>query len=168
MAETGIETSQKDATVESAESTDYETLYKAEVGNAKKLRKRAQEVEKQLDNMTATIKANEEQKMIEDGKLQEAYDSLKVEFNSLKKQNEESQSIVTKARQDLLDKVPEEEREALEPLPFDTLKLVVGKMTTIPAAQLPNTTPGVKQLVPDKPYAQMNEQERRAYHASKV
>ena len=153
---------------EQTETRDYESLFNAEVGNSKKLRKRAQEVEKQLESINLKIETQKEEKLIADGNLQELVDGLKADNKKMKAEQMESMSIVSKIRADLLNQVPEEEREALQDLPYNTLKLVVDKMTNIPASALPNTTPGVKEVVMDKPYGQMTEDERRAYHNAKV
>ena len=162
------ESGQAGQAAEQTETRDYESLFNAEVGNSKKLRKRAQEVEKQLESINLKIEAQKEEKLIADGNLQELVDGLKADNKKLKAEQMESMSIVSKIRADLLNQVPEEEREALQDLPYNTLKLVIDKMTNIPASALPNTTPGVKEVVMDKPYGQMTEDERRAYHNAKV
>jgi len=167
---TGIseESGQTGQTAEQSETRDFETLYNAEIGNSKKLRKRAQEVEKQLDSINVKLSDQKEAKLIEDGNLQELVDGLKADNKHLKAEQLESASIVSKIRANLLDQVAEEEREALQDLPFTTLKMVVEKMTSIPASALPNTTPGIKEVVMDKPYGQMTDDERRTYHNAKV
>jgi len=162
------EVDQGDQTAEPEGVRNYEALYNAEIGNSKKLRKRAQEVEKQLESINFKMDEEKDAKMIADGNLQGLVDGLKADNKKLKAEQMESLSIISKARADILNKVPEEEREALQDLPFDTLKLVVSKMTTIPASTLPNTTPGIKDVVMDKPYAAMNESERRAYHDAQI
>ena len=164
----GEETGQSGQPVGQEESRDYEAQYNAEVATAIKQRKRAQDAEKKLIDIQSKLEAKEEEKLIADGKLQEAYDSLKAENKRLKSEFSQSTEIVENVRASLMEKVPEEEREALEGLPFKTLKMVVEKMTTIPASALPNTTPGVKYEVPAKPYTEMSDAEKRQYHASKL
>lgn len=167
--ENGTATVQQDELANQSEERDTNTLLTAEINNSKKLRKRAQEAESKLEAINARLAKQEEEKMIQDGKLEELVASLKAENKTLKSKHDEAQGIISAERAKLLEQVPEEEREAFESLPFNTLKVMVNKLAQqIPASTLPNTNPAVKKVVSDKPLDQMTDSERRAWHADKL
>ena len=156
-------------TTTSVDSVDYEAQYNAEVSNAIKQRKRAQDAEAELSKIKDQQEKVRIKKLAEEGKLNEVVDTLKSQNEKLANELSQNTAIIDTMRQELLAKVPENEQETLKDLPFNTLKLVIDKISAKPKTDLPNTTPGVKTpIVPDKPNAQMTEAERRQYHTSLI
>ena len=163
------ETSSVEPTTTSGDSVDYEAQYNAEVSNAMKQRKRAQDAETELKKIQDVQEKARIKKLAEEGKLNEVVDSLKSQNEKLANELSQNTGIIDVMRQELLAKVSEDEQESLKDLPFNTLKMVIEKISAKTKADLPNTTPGLKTpAIPDKPYAQMTDAERRQYHTSIV
>ena len=82
------ETSSVEQTATQDESVDYEARYNAEVANAKKQRKRAQETEARLKKYTEAAEKAKMEKLAEEGKLTEVVDSLKSQNEKLTNKND--------------------------------------------------------------------------------
>ena len=163
------ESSSVEQTATQDASVDYETLYKAEIANAKKQRNRAQELEATLNKHNEATEKAKIQKLADDGKLSELVDTQKSQIDKLQGKLNENSSIVSALRDEMLASIPEEEQESLKDLPFKALKLVVDKISVKNKTNLPNTTPAVKApVIPNKPYAEMTDNERSAYHTEMI
>ena len=140
------------------ESVDYKTLYLEEVQNAKKLRKRAQDAE---ETVQVTTKERETQK-VKQMKEQEKYKEL---YESVAPFKEKWETHESKRREALLSKLPEEDRESLGQKDLDTLEYIVDLKTASKPSNIGHQ-PGLPRAnhIPEKSYADMNHDERRAYH----
>ena len=100
------------------ESVDYKALYLDEVQNAKKLRKRSQDAESKLSDIT---KKQETQK-VKDMQEQERYKEL---YESVAPFKEKWETYESSRREALLSKLPEEDRESMSSKDIDTLEYIV-------------------------------------------
>tara|TARA_Y100001963_G_scaffold140135_1_gene206797 strand:- start:2387 stop:2914 length:528 start_codon:yes stop_codon:yes gene_type:complete len=100
------------------EPADYKALYLDEVQNAKKLRKRAQDAEKTVQENAKTQETLKVKQMQE----KEQYKELYEEVAPYKEKWEAHES---KRREVLLSKLPEEDRESLGQKDLDTLEYIV-------------------------------------------
>lgn len=100
------------------ESVDYKALYLEEVQNAKKLRKRSQDAESKLSDIT---KKQETQK-VKDMQEQERYKEL---YESAAPYKEKWETYESNRRKALLSKLPEEDREMMSSKDIDTLEYIV-------------------------------------------
>ncbi len=66
-------------------------------------------------------------------------------------------------KMDLLNKLPDKDREEFSDLPLSKIKLIVARLTQASPDTLKGVHGAVKPVKIDKPYSQMNDQERRAY-----
>jgi len=141
------------------ESVDYKTLYLDEVQNAKKLRKRAQDAE---TTVQVTTKERETQK-VKQMKEQEKYKEL---YESVAPFKDRWESYESTRRESLLSKLPEEDREGMAQKELDVLEYLV-KIREEAKPSNPQHSPGVARNIAtmDKPYAQMNYDEKKAHHA---
>ena len=139
------------------ESVDYKALYLDEVQNAKKLRKRAQDAESTVQE---TMKVQETLK-VKQMKEQEKYKEL---YESVAPFKEKWESHESARREALLSKLPEEDRETLGQKDLDTLEYIVSMKEESKLVNPQHQANASRQVVIDKPYDQMNEDERRVWH----
>ena len=145
------------------ESVDYKTLYLDEVQNAKKLRKRAQDAEKTVQE---TTKAQETQK-VKQMKEQEKYKEL---YESVAPYKEKWETYESNRRETLLSQLPEEDRETMSSKDIETLEYVV-KLKTESKPVNPAHNPSMPRNIPldiNKPWGEMSEAERRAVYTQKA
>ena len=91
-------------TTESAETVDFETLYKAEVANAKKLRKRSQDAESKLSNFEQKQIEIEEAKLKEEGEFKTLLDKRDSEIKDLKVKAKAYDDLLQNERSSILEK----------------------------------------------------------------
>ena len=139
------------------ESVDYKALYLDEVQNAKKLRKRSQDAESKLSDIT---KKQETQK-VKDMQEQERYKEL---YESVAPFKEKWETYESSRREALLSKLPEEDRESMSSKDLDTLEYIVKIKEESKPVNPQHQASAPRKVNLDKPYDQMNEQERRAWH----
>ena len=155
-------------TTESAETVDYEALYKAEIANSKKLRKRSQDAEAQLEANAKAQTEAQEAKLIEEGKLKELLEKRDAELKSLKAKANEYDAMITSERESILNAMSEEDKEVFGNLPLKELKALNAKLNSQKPAQQTNqilTGMAKSNTVSNKNYADMTENERKAWHA---
>ena len=151
-------------TTNSEESVDYKSLYQNEVQNAKKLRKRSQEVEKQLNSFEQKA---EEQRILhlkENEKYKELSDELQSKLDAVSPFKDKWESYESQKRESLLSKIPEADREMLASKDLQTLEYIVKTQNN----NTSNPTPSVgasRKIVMEKSWSEMTEQEKRAYYA---
>ena len=143
------------------ESVDYKALYLDEVQNAKKLRKRSQDVEARLSDIT---KKQETQK-VKDMQEQERYKEL---YESAAPYKEKWETYESNRREALLSKLPEEDRERMSSKDIDTLEYVVSIKEESKPVKPQHQASAPRKITSDKPYEQMTEQERKAWHEQTV
>ena len=168
-ADTGAQVSQ-DATgqVDQTSSTgvepDYKTLYNEEIANSKKHRSRSQDEESRIKE---NLKAQETQKikqLKENEKFKELYEQTPAQLDEPSPYKERWETHEANERESLLSQLPEEDREMLSQKDLDTLKYIVSKQTDSKPKN-PQNIPGQARVpVIDKPWGEMNDQERRAYY----
>jgi hypothetical protein len=141
------------------ESVDYKSLYLDEVQNAKKLRKRAQDAEETVQKTTKERETQKVKQMKEQEKYKELYESV-APFK------DKWESYESTRREALLSKLPEEDREGMAQKELDVLEYLV-KVREEAKPSNPQHSPGQARniSVNEKPYAQMNYDEKKAHHA---
>ena len=139
------------------EAVDYKALYLDEVQNAKKLRKRAQDAETTVQETTKAQETLKVKQMKEQEKYKELYESV-APFK------EKWESYESNRRESLLSKLPEEDREAMSSKDIDTLEYVVKIKEESKPVNPQHQASAPRKVNFDKPYDQMSEQERRAWH----
>ena len=139
------------------ESVDYKALYLDEVQNAKKLRKRAQDAEKTVQENTKTQETLKVKQMQEREQYKELYEQTAP-------YKEKWESYESNRRETLLSKLPEEDREKMSSKDIDTLEYIVSKLEESKPVNPQHQASAPRKVNLDKPYDQMNEQERRAWH----
>ena len=139
------------------EPADYKALYLDEVQNAKKLRKRAQDAETTVQETTKAQETLKVKQMKEQEKYKELYESV-APFK------EKWESYESNRRESLLSKLPEEDREAMSSKDIDTLEYVVKIKEESKPVNPQHQASAPRKVNFDKPYDQMSEQERRAWH----
>tara|TARA_R100000005_G_C4985409_1_gene193894 strand:- start:48 stop:593 length:546 start_codon:yes stop_codon:yes gene_type:complete len=154
-------------TTESAETVDFETLYKAEVANAKKLRKRSQDAESKLSNFEQKQIEIEEAKLKEEGEFKTLLDKRDSEIKDLKVKAKAYDDLLQNERSSILEKMTEEDKEAFGNLPLKELKALDAKLNSQKPAQQGNQIlSGMAKSAPisNKNYADMTAEERKAWH----
>ena len=163
-------TEQQAQTTATEETVDYEALYKAEVLNSKKLRKRSQDAELKLDANSKAQTEAEEAKLIEDGKLKTLLDKRDGEIKILKAKANEYDALVTSEREAILENMSDEDKEQFGDLPLKQLKALSQKLSDVKPAQQTNPilSGATKNNISSKPFAEMTEEERREWHSQMV
>ena len=163
-AQTGEETGQQAKPQETEDTRDYKKLYQAEVDNAKNQRGRAQKAEDKLSGMEKTTEEARKKKLADNGKYEELIAEMKTENDTLRKKSDYWDEYETKEKTELLEKLPEEDREEFGNLNLTQIKKVVKRLTQAKPETLKEVHGAVKAVNIDKPYAQMSDAERRAWH----
>ncbi len=139
------------------EAVDYKALYLDEVQNAKKLRKRAQDAEETVQKTTKAQETLKVKQMQEKEQYKELYEQT-APFK------EKWETYEANRREALLSKLPEEDRESLSQKDLDTLEYIVSIKEQSKPVNPQHQASAPRKVNLDKPYDQMNEQERRAWH----
>ena len=150
----------------SDDSQDYQSLYNSEVGNAKKQRHRAQTAEQELAQLKDNIKKQEEASLIEQNKYKELYESEKNEKDLYLEKAKQFDDFIKTEKESLLSQLSDEDKEEFKDLPLKALKKVVSKVTSVKPDPMKPVAGAVKQVQMNKPYSEMTETERKAWHAS--
>ena len=98
------------------------------IAESKKYRKRAQEVESENSRLKAVIEAQKEAEMLADGKKDELIAKYKANSEADAKDANWAREFKANERAKLLELHPEEDREKLAELPFDTLSFITNKI----------------------------------------
>ena len=154
------ETASEETTKETTnDSTDNSGL----IAESKKYRKRSQEAEAQLAELKSSLSKAEEAKMIEEGKKDELIAKYQSDNESLVANSEKWAKYEEGKRASLIEQHPEDDREALMGLPLDTLEYVTNKINSS-KANAPEVVGNPRGTTPSKPFSEMNETEKRAWH----
>ena len=154
------ETASEETTKETTnDSTDNSAL----IAESKKYRKRSQEAEAQLAELKDNLSKAEEAKMIEEGKKDELIAKYQSDNESLVANSEKWAKYEEGKRASLIEQHPEEDRESLAKLPLDTLEYVTNKINSS-KANAPEVVGNPRGTTPNKPFSEMNETEKRAWH----
>tara|TARA_Y100001973_G_C5162186_1_gene314150 strand:- start:506 stop:1030 length:525 start_codon:yes stop_codon:yes gene_type:complete len=139
------------------ESVDYKALYLAEIQGHKKTRKRAQDAEETVQKNAKAQKALEVKQMQEQEKYKELWEEAAPKA-------EKYDAYKTARKEALLSKLPEEDRESMSSKDLDTLEYIVKIKEESKPVNPQHQASAPRKVSLDKPYDQMNEQERRAWH----
>jgi len=141
---------------ETTQSSPNEQL----IAESKKYRKRAQDAETRLVKLEKSIAKAEEGKLKEKEEFKTLYEKASSELEGLSANAEKWAKYEETRRNSLLENHPEEDRENLSKLDLETLEYVTDKVNnTKPNA--PEVLGKPRQNLPDKPYAQMSEDEKK-------
>ena len=129
----------------------------------KKYRIRAQEAEERLVKLEKQLASAEENKLKEKEDFKALYEKVSSDNESLTETAQKWNKYEENRRNTLLESAPEDERERLAGLDLDTLEYVTGKINNI-KANAPEVAGNPRGKTPSKPFSEMNETERRAWH----
>ena len=168
---TGQQTTESDEqvaqTTETEETVDYEALYKAEVANAKKLRKRSQDTESKLTNFETKQTEIEEAKLKEEGEFKTLLDKRDSEIKDLKSKATAYDELLESEKNAILDRMTEEDKEQFGDLPLKQLKAIDKKFNdSVSQNQQSNIlSNAVSNNAKDLPkdWTTMDERDRRKY-----
>ena len=107
----------------------------AEVNSAKNdLAGQVGKLQAQIDKMNQTSKTNQENKMIEDGKLKEALDIVSKERDTFKGQSEQWNTYQTNKRESLMSKLTDDDDKSIaDGLSLEKLEKYVSKVSNVSA-----------------------------------
>ena len=161
---------QDEQTSDAGASVDYKSLYLEEVQNAKKLRKRAQESEVQIQEYTKAQETQKVKQLRKQEKFQELSENLQRQLDEVTPYKERWESYETSRRESLLSQLPEEDREGLQGESLKTLEYITSKLNeTKPVAPEPSRGAVRGQIsLESKDYSEMTEAERRAFYTQKA
>lgn len=142
-------------------STDL-TNEGALIAESKKYRKRSQDAEARLAKLESQLAEAEKAKLKEKEDFKTLYEQNEAKIESLTESADKWAKYQEAKTTALLEGVPEDEREALSKLDFETLEYVTSKINNA-KANAPEVVGGTRQ--PDKPvgdWTKMDDRERRA------
>ena len=145
------------------ETTDDSTDVSSLVAESKKYRKRSQDAETRLAQHEKKLASAEEAKLKEKEDFKSLYEKVSSENEALDATAQKWNKYEENRRNTLLESAPEEERERLASLDLDTLEYVTGKINNV-KANAPEVVGNPRGNTPSKPFSEMNETERRAWH----
>jgi hypothetical protein len=147
------------------ESVDYKSLYLDEVQNAKKLRKRAQDAETTVQDVTKEKETAKVKTLKEQEKYKELYEETNGKLEHALKFQEKWETHESTRREHLLSKLPEEDRESLSQKDLDTLEYIVklkDDAKPVNPQHSPNQSRGIKD-VPDGNIFSLPQEERKKH-----
>ena len=115
------------------EATTDTTDVGALIAESKKYRKRSQADRAEIEKLKAEKASYEEAKMLEEGKKDELIAKYKSELEAESKDANWAREFKASERAKLLELHPEEDREKLAELPFDTLSYITNKINNAKA-----------------------------------
>jgi len=133
------------------------------IAESKKYRTRAQDAEARIAKLEKSMAKAEEAKLKEKEDFKTLYEKVSSENESLSSVAEKWTKYEETKRASLLEKHPEEDRESLQGLPLDTLEFVTNKINGV-KANPPQVSGRTKNVVTQKPFADMTDAERREWH----
>ena len=148
-------------------NVDYKALYLDEVSNSKKLRKRSQEAEMKVTEFTTAQETNRVKQMKEQEQFQELSEELQKKLDSTIPYKEKWEAHESAKREKYLSKLPKADREKFANENLQVLEYMTEKLeSNVQASEAPKHSPGQSRNVQamNKPYDQMNEDERRVWH----
>ena len=152
------------------EKLDYKALYLKEIENSKKQRASKQTATSEVDRLKVQLNQYEEEKLIAEGKQSELIDKLKADNKDLSTYKEKYETYLADEKKNILEQFPEEDREELAGKDLDTLKYIQKKTLTVQpqGSHIPSIPSMVKNSAPPKPFAEMTDAEKKAWHESVV
>lgn len=154
----GVQNEQEAQSIKSDDSIDYKSLYLNEVDNAKKQRALKQEAQTELNHFKT-------EQMKEQGKYKELADELTKKVEYLSPFESKFNEIQAQTKNDLLEQLPDEDKELLADKDISTIKLFVNKFNNQPTANPDHVVGRTRNKMPTKAWKDMSEAEKRAYFA---
>jgi len=151
-AKVATETVSEETTQEQAPSSSDGAL----IAESKKYRKRAQDGEAKIKKLESQIAKQEEAEMLAEGKKDELIAKYKADA-------EWARDYKSSKTEQLLELHPEEDREKMAKLPYETLEYVTNKINSV-KPNLPEVVGNPRNVTPEKAYKDMNYEERKEYH----
>ena len=154
------ESNQNDTTQGSEDTRDYKALYLKEVENSKNQRSMKQKFRSENEK----FKAKQEEIRKKEMTVAELNNELTATNKDLAKRIAKYEERDDAEKIELLNKLPEKDREEFSDLPLSKVKLIVSRLTQATPDTLKSVHGAVKPVKINKPYSQMNDAERRAYY----
>lgn len=149
----------------SEETTNEATTDSTDVGaliaESKKYRKRSQDAEARLAKLESQLSKAEEAKLKEQGKFQTLYEEAEAKMETLESNADKWSKYETAKREALLNSIPEDERESLSKLDFETLEYITNKINNL-KPNIPQVVGNSRTVPPQKKLSEMTDDERRA------
>ncbi len=153
---------------ESDGAVDYKNLYLQEIQNAKKLRKRSQDIEKKLDSFNKKVESDKLNSLKENEEYKALADELQQKYDSVSPYKEKWETYETQSREALLSKIPESDREMLAGKDLQTLEYIVSKQTEQKPSNAQISQGATRNININKPFSEMTESEKRQWHKDMV
>ena len=150
------ETASENTVIETPQVSPNEEL----IAESKKYRKRAQDAEARLSEYEKAKSQAEENRLKEKEEFKTLYEKVSSENEGLKLNAEKWNKYEETRRVSLLEQHPEEDKESLTNLDLETLEYVTSKINSV-KPNAPEVIGNARTDLPQKPYAQMSEQEKR-------
>jgi len=110
------------------ENVVQEVAQSEHIAESKKYRKRAQDAESKLAELTKTLQSQENDKLKEKEEFKTLAEKLEAENTSLNSYKEKYDGLVEQRRNVLLEKLPEDKRETFKNKDLDVLEFMVSEM----------------------------------------
>ena len=130
------------------------------IAESKKYRKRSQDAEARLAKLESQLAKAEEVKLKEQGKFQTLYEEAEAKMETLESNADKWSKYETAKREALLNGVPEDERESLSKLDFETLEYVTNKINNM-KPNIPQVVGNSRTVPPQKKLSEMTDSEKR-------
>ena len=140
----------------STSSTDVGAL----VAESKKYRKRSQEAETRLAKLESQLANAEKAKLKEKEDFKTLYEENEAKIESLTNNADKWSKYETDKREALLNGVPEDERESLSKLDFETLEYITNKINNM-KPNIPQVVGNSRTVPPQKKLSEMTDSEKR-------
>ena len=151
--EQDVQTDTQESGQQSNDALNQEKAY------SQKQRQRAQKAESELEKVIARNKKIEEDSMVEQNKFKELWEQDKDDA-------EWARGYRKDRKASLLEKLPEDKREKFQKmnLGLDALEAIIEEISVAPKETMKAVPGQVDTPVLNKPYKEMSEQERKAWH----
>ena len=150
-----------------ATETPQDSSNEKYIAESKKYRKRAQDAETRLAEFEKKFAKAEEAKLKEKEDFKALYEKVSSQNESLNANAEKWIKYEDTRRASLLEKHPEDDREDLSKLDLQTLEYVTSKINNT-KPNPPEVIGTSRNTVPDKPWGEMTDEERRAFYTFKA
>tara|TARA_R110000796_G_scaffold54593_1_gene127569 strand:+ start:360 stop:884 length:525 start_codon:yes stop_codon:yes gene_type:complete len=140
----------------STSSTDVGAL----VAESKKYRKRSQDAETRLAKLESQLANAEKAKLKEKEDFKALYEENEAKIESLTNNADKWSKYETDKREALLNGVPEDERESLSKLDFETLEYITNKINNM-KPNIPQVVGNSRTVPPQKKLSEMTDSEKR-------
>ena len=134
------------------------------IAESKKYRKRAQDAESRLAKLEKSNARAEKSRLASKEEFKTLYENEASEHEKAKVKADSWDNYVSETRDSLLEQHPEEERARLSKLPIKDLVYITNIRTNNTKSNAPEAIGTSKNNVPEKPWSDMDDSERRAYY----